>query len=218
MPSTKLKKTTLFSKTVSAIVLLLGCLAFLSCTENSEKQPTQEKETTSNVASTPTVADGIIIHGQTEPDSLKGSLKAMAVGKVGDVNIKVKYHSPAVRNRVIWGGLIAYDQVWVTGAHSATTFETGGPILLGGQKVPAGKYALFTIPGKEEWTIILNRNWEQHLADEYSAEEDVIRLLVNPEQVAHQERLRYTIEPKGPDQATLVIHWERLRLPVVLGQ
>lgn len=208
----------MFSKNASVTVLVFVCLAFLSCAENSEKQPMQENKTTSNVSSTPAVDKGITINAQTEPDSLKGSLKAIAEGKIGDVNIKVKYHSPAVRNRVIWGGLIAYDQVWVTGAHSATTLETDGPILLGGQKVPAGKYALFTIPGKGEWTVILNRNWEQHLADEYSAEEDVIRLTVNPEQAVHQERLRYTIESKGLGQGTLAIHWERLRLPVTLGQ
>ncbi|AMM50726.1 hypothetical protein TH61_05395 [Rufibacter sp. DG15C] len=208
----------MFSRITSTAGILCLSLVFFSCTQNAEVQQAQEKDTTSFVSSTEEVEDATIIKVQSEPDTVKGSLKAVAKENIAGVNITVRYHSPAVRKRVIWGGLVAYNQVWVTGAHSATTLELDGPIRLGGKEVPAGKYALFTIPGEKEWTVILNRNWEQHLADEYSEAEDMMRLTVKPEQASHQERLRYAIQPAGADKGTLVIHWDRLRIPISIGQ
>ncbi|MBC8923868.1 DUF2911 domain-containing protein, partial [Escherichia coli] len=77
------------------------------------------------------------------------------------------YHSPGVRKRIIWGGLVPYDEVWVTGAHDATTVEMPKAFVVNGKTIPAGKYAIFTIPGKNAWTVIINKQWQQHLATEY---------------------------------------------------
>ena len=101
-------------------------------------------------------------------DSSKKSIPSEVKKWVGNTDIRINYHAPAVRGRVIWGGLVPYDQVWVTGAHSATTLEVGKPFHIGDKILPAGKYALFTIPGKDQWTVIINKNWNQHLADDYS--------------------------------------------------
>ena len=108
-------------------------------------------------------------------------------------------------------------QVWVTGAHSATSLEIDKDITINGTKVPSGKYALFTIPGKEQWTIIINKNWDQHLADEYDTKEDVTRLQVKPQTLSNvQERLKYTIEQNDDSKATIDISWEKVKvtLPV----
>jgi hypothetical protein len=158
-----------------------------------------------------------IIGAQAEADTLKGSLKAEAHGMIGDAHLTIGYHSPAVRGRMIWGGLVAYNQVWVTGAHSATSLMTDKDITIGGKQLPAGKYALFTIPGEQEWTIILNKNWEQHLADDYTEAEDVLRFTVKPEIApTKQERLRYAIISDGSDKGSIQITWDMLRvtLPV----
>ncbi|GAB3542420.1 hypothetical protein GCM10027443_43240 [Pontibacter brevis] len=155
----------------------------------------------------------LAIRAQSEPDTLKGSLKAEAHGKIDPAHITIAYHSPAARGRVIWGGLVAYNQVWVTGAHSATSLETDHPITIGGKELPAGKYALFTIPGEQEWTVIINRNWNQHLADDYSEAEDVARFTVKPEITEqHQERLRYEIVPANGSTGDVVITWDKLKL------
>lgn len=127
----------------------------------------------------------------------------------------INYHSPAVRGRTIWGGLVAYDQVWVTGAHSATSLTTDKDITIGGKTLPAGKYALFTIPGKDEWTVIINKNWEQHLADDYSEAEDVLRIKVKPEATAQpQERLRYQIVSETDEEGAIVITWDKLKVSI----
>ena len=89
------------------------------------------------------------------------------------------------------------------------------PIRMGGQELPAGKYAFFTIPGEKEWIVILNKNWEQHLADEYSAKDDVLRLPIQVEKTDKpQERLRYVVNTAGENKGTIVMQWERLRIPV----
>jgi hypothetical protein len=123
-------------------------------------------------------------------DTTKKSIKSMAVGVIGGDSIKIAYHSPGVRKRVIWGGLVPYEEVWVTGAHDATTITFHKDVVIGDVTVPAGKYALFTIPRKGEWTVIINRHWQQHLASEYDAKDDVVRVNVKPKRAkTGKERL-----------------------------
>ncbi|MCW5903525.1 MAG: DUF2911 domain-containing protein [Cyclobacteriaceae bacterium] len=157
--------------------------------------------------------EGMIVMPQTEPDTIKGSPKAYAVGKIGGANFTINYYSPATRGRMIWGGLVAYDNVWVTGAHKATSIEFDKDIKIGGTMVPSGKYAFFTIPGKNLWTIIINKNWNQHLADDYSQAEDVVRLAVAPEvEELPQERLRYVIKGDGDKAGEIMLYWEKLEV------
>jgi Protein of unknown function (DUF2911) len=155
----------------------------------------------------------LVIQQQAVPDTLKGSLKAVATGKIDNTVVTINYHSPAVRGRVIWGGLVPFEQVWVTGAHRATSIEFEGPVQIEGVKIPAGKYALFTIPSKTEWTIIINKNWDQHLTDNYDTKDDVVRVKVKPEiEKSNQERLRYVIESEGSSNGEIVVYWERLEI------
>lgn len=146
-------------------------------------------------------------------DSSKKSIPAQTVQSIGDAEIKINYYSPGVRGRVIWGGLVPYSTVWVTGAHRATSIESEESFVMGGTTVPAGKYALFTIPEKEEWTVILNKNWDQHLADDYSEGDDLVRIKVKPQTTdSLVERLRYDIIPKGSNAGEVVIQWERKKI------
>lgn len=161
--------------------------------------------------------DAKVIGDQPEPDTLKGSLRAKEEGTIGPASISIRYHSPAVRGRIVWGGLVPFDQVWVTGAHMATSIEINKPFRVEGTTIPAGKYAFFTTPGKEKWTLIINRNWEQHLADDYDPKLDVVRMTAVP--VLHrtnQERLRYTIQSENEKNGWLSMRWEKLevKLPI----
>ncbi|MDB5240970.1 MAG: hypothetical protein JWP57_1595 [Spirosoma sp.] len=75
-----------------------------------------------------------------------------------DKNIKVVYGQPSKRGRVIFGdsGLEKFGKVWRTGANEATEVTFKNDVMFGGKMVKAGSYALFTIPGEKEWTVILN--------------------------------------------------------------
>ena len=145
-------------------------------------------------------------------DTTKKSIKSMAYAIINGDSIKINYHSPGVRKRVIWGGLVPYDEVWVTGAHDATTIEFPKQVIINGKEIPAGKYAFFSIPGKKEWTIIINKNWKQHLATEYDEKEDMVRIKVKPVKNAHTERLQYFIRDNGNRKGTISVAWEKLKV------
>ena len=145
-------------------------------------------------------------------DTTKKSIKCAAVGKIGKATIRINYYSPGVRGRVIWGGVVPLDEVWVTGAHAATNMEIDQPFVVGGKKIAAGTYALFTIPSNGEWIFILNKNYQQHLTDEYDAKEDVVRIKVQPiSSNTVTERLQYFVE-----ENKLAIAWEKIRIEIPL--
>ena len=150
-------------------------------------------------------------------DTSKKSIKSIAVAAIDGDSVKIVYHSPGVRKRIIWGGLVPFDEVWVTGAHDATTLEIDKPFIIGSKEIPAGKYAIFTIPGKNEWIIIISKHWKQHLATEYDEKDDIVRLKVKPDKVPHIERLQYFIENGKNGQAKIAVAWEQMRveMPII---
>ena len=128
-----------------------------------------------------------------------------ATGMVGDAEITVEWAAPSVKGREIWGALVPYDQVWRTGANKATTFETSADIMVEGQKLAAGKYSLFTIPGKDEWTIVFNSVSDQWGSYNYDAAKDVLRVKVKSAVCDLAEMLGIAVEDN-----MLKIHWEKV--------
>jgi hypothetical protein len=94
--------------------------------------------------------------------------------------ITVNYSRPNAKGRKIFGGLVPYNAVWRTGANSATTIQFTDDVELEGHKLAAGEYGLFTVPGKDEWTIVINKTAKQWGAYNYKAEDDVLRFKVKP--------------------------------------
>lgn len=143
----------------------------------------------------------------------KLSPHATVVQTIGTTTVSLDYHRPAVRGRTIWGALVPYGQVWRTGANEATTIRFTDPVKVNGQAVPAGSYALFTIPGPDTWTIILNRRWKQLGAFEYQPKEDLLRFEVRPKQLKeHTEYLTYDLQPASRSSAYVDLYWEKLRV------
>jgi hypothetical protein len=160
---------------------------------------------------------------QTKADTAQSTPKAVksprltADGTIGSAKISIDYSSPSVRGRTIWGGLVGYGTVWVTGGHNATTVEFSKDVKIGDRTVKAGIYALFTIPGTTDWTIILNTNYDQHLADDYDEKLDVVRIKATPKPLdAVQEALRYDVQETSKNEGLISVRWEKLvvSLPV----
>jgi len=151
-------------------------------------------------------------------DTIKGSPYQTTFATVGSTKIEIGYSSPGVKSRIIWGGLVPYDKVWVAGAHLATSVQFSRNVKIGEKEIPAGKYAFFTIPGKDKWIAIINKRFDQHLADEYSQKEDLVRLELVPENHVMTQRLTYAIEKIDEQTAAIVMLWEKiaLRVPVKL--
>jgi hypothetical protein len=132
--------------------------------------------------------------------------------KIGVTEVKITYSRPGVKNRVIWGGLVPYDKVWRTGANEATTISFSTDVKVEGQDLPAGTYALFTIPGKTEWTIIFNKAAEEWGAFDYKPDEDALRIKVKPEEAPNQEWMNFTFQNLSVESADVVLHWATLKV------
>jgi tetratricopeptide (TPR) repeat protein len=131
---------------------------------------------------------------------------------VGLTDITIKYCRPAVNARVIWGGLVPYDQVWRTGANEATTISFSDEVVIEGKTLAAGTYGLFTIPGKTEWTIILNKSNQQWGAYQYNAADDVLRFKVKPQAGEFTERMLFSFPSVTKDAAEVALAWDKLRV------
>jgi hypothetical protein len=147
-------------------------------------------------------------------DVFKKSVPRIAKGSVGKSELTVYYYSPGVRGRIIWGGLVPYNEVWVTGAHFATSIKIGHPIIIGERRIEKGTYALFTIPGQREWIFILNKNYQQHLADRYDSVDDVVRIPITPLENPMTQRLTYQIVAKSGRAGAIEIYWDKIKLAV----
>jgi hypothetical protein len=93
--------------------------------------------------------------------------------------IELSYSRPGVKGRQIFGDLVPYGKVWRTGANQATTITFGDEVMIGGTKIPAGKYGLLTIPGAGEWTFIITRQLDVVNSAVYKQDQDVVRLTVS---------------------------------------
>lgn len=150
-------------------------------------------------------------------DTFKGSARREAKATIADTEITINYGSPGMRGRVIWNGLVSYDQVWVSGSHWATAVTFSEAVVINGVEVPAGMYGFFTIPGREEWTLILNKHYDQHLADEYDEADDVVRVTVTPEELESPvQRLTYEVIMAGEREAEIALSWDtiKVKMPV----
>ena len=138
---------------------------------------------------------------------------ARLMRQVGLTDISVEYSSPAVRKRRIWGGLVPYDRPWRTGANASTRVTFSKDVSIGGKTVPAGSYALVTIPGVKAWTVILNKATDLGGSmDRYRPEDDVVRVTAVARTVPHREYLSFEFSGVTEDAASLDLEWEKLRV------
>lgn len=135
--------------------------------------------------------------------------------RVGLTDISVDYSSPGVKGRKIWGDLVPYDKLWRTGANAGTKLKVTREFTFGGKQLPAGTYALLTIPGKDSWTVILNRNTKlQGGTGGYNEKEDMARITVKPEAAPMRERMTFVFSDTTDTSTNLDLEWEKLRLSI----
>jgi hypothetical protein len=135
--------------------------------------------------------------------------------RVGLTDIEINYSRPGVKGRTIFGGIVPYGQVWRTGANQATKITFSTDVTFNGEDVPAGSYALFTIPGEDEWTVILSKNADQFGAFQYDAKDDLVRFKVVPIKLAETIDT-FTIEFNRirDDSAELNLIWDKTVVPL----
>ena len=135
--------------------------------------------------------------------------RAGAVLPGGSGYLHVVHGKPYARGRTVFGGLVAWDRIWATGAHQSSELATTVPLLVGETRVEPGVYSLFTTPGQEQWTLHLNAQLGMHLADDYDPELDVATITAEPgrsEQVTEGLVLEFVPRPGG---VFLRLRWDR---------
>lgn len=138
--------------------------------------------------------------------------------RIGVTDVEVVYSRPSLKGREILGRVEAFGRVWRTGANAATRISFSTPVTFEGSALPAGDYSLFSIPGADEWTIILSRNTKLWGAYGYNPEEDVLRVKVKPEKLAVPvETFTIDFNDLRDESATLNLIWETTRVPIQLG-
>lgn len=138
--------------------------------------------------------------------------------KVGLTDVSITYSRPGMKGREIYGGLVPYGKLWRTGANMATKISFSDPVTLGGESIPAGEYALFSIPDEDEWTIILNSNVNQGGTGSYEEELDVARITVPSAAIEGEPVQSFTIMVTDLTNtgANISIDWENTRVSIPL--
>jgi hypothetical protein len=181
----------LFTK-ISLLLLLMGAVA---CTSSPKNQETVAEETEEDEVET--------VEAKLKRPSPPHSVSAT----VGETLVTLDYSSPSTKGRAVWGSLVPYNEIWRTGANEANVFTTESDILINDQLLPAGKYALFTIPGENKWSVIFNTKYDQWGAYDYDAGNDKLVIEVTPSKIDDKiEQLSFVMDGDG----NVTFFWEYL--------
>lgn len=133
--------------------------------------------------------------------------------RIAFTEVEVEYYRPNVRGRMIFGDLVPFDKIWRTGANDATIIEFDQPLEIEGVAVDSGTYAMFTIPGETEWTVVLNSDHEQWGAYNHDESKDVLKVNVPVEELGEVvETFTIGFENVMGNKADLVMMWDRTRV------
>ena len=161
-----------------------------------------------------------------KPEASPGATVMQVVG--ADTMVSIAYHRPGVKGRDVWGGKSDNPNIgelvprngdprpWRAGANEATIIEVTGDVMVEGEKLPAGKYALFLIPTDDQWTVVINSQAEQWGSFRYDQAQDVLRVDVQAEETAHTEWLQYGFDNLSENSARAYMSWEKVKVPFTI--
>lgn len=136
---------------------------------------------------------------------------------VGVTEVRITYGRPSVNDRDIFGGLVPFDEVWRTGANEATTITFSTPVEIQGERLDAGTYGFFTIPGPDTWTLIFNETADQWGAYNYDSSQDVLRVEADSEPAQGREQMTFSFHNVTDTSATVALRWSETRVPFRIG-
>lgn len=156
--------------------------------------------------------------GQKAPEdkSKRPSPPGTADCTINGKKVSIEYSRPSMRGRKIMGGLVPYDEVWRTGANEATALTTETDLDIGGAKVPAGKYTLYTLPSAGTWKLIINKQTGQW-GTQYDPKQDLARVDLKTTPIAVPvEQFTISLDQDSNSSCDLNLEWEKTRETVVV--
>lgn len=127
---------------------------------------------------------------------------------VGGAEFHIDYGRPSKRGREIFGALVPFGKVWRTGADRATHFTTSHDLVIGDETLPAGSYTLFSIPGPETWTLIVNSRTGIN-GQAYDAESDLMHLTMQTRALEETVETFTILVEEGDEGGVLKLQWDR---------
>jgi len=158
----------------------------------------------------------VVITGVTYAQNVtlpRASQKAIVTQRLGISDVTITYHSPSVRGRKVFGGITPYGNIWRAGANENTTINFTHDAMIEGEKLAAGTYGLYMIPGESEFKILFskfNQSWGTVLPTE---DDIVLKVAVKTEPIAFQEWLSYSFTDRSNKSLTVALQWEKLSVP-----
>lgn len=147
-------------------------------------------------------------------DEARVSPNATVSQTIGTTEVTLTYGRPSVNDRTIFDGLVPFGQVWRTGANESTAITFSSDVMIEGETVEAGTYSLYSVPGEDEWTIIINSklSW----GTQYDQSADVLRVNVEPEMGREVEQFMIYFENVSENSAECVLHWDTTKVPFTI--
>ena len=182
------------------LTLSLSSLVFAGCAQtapvdtphSSESSSAATKNAPSSAPHSPASLSALPPPPPRANDTDRKSKNGKLEATINGVPVLVQYGRPNVNERAIFGNLVPYGKVWRTGADEATTITFGKPALVAGEKIEAGTYALFTVPGDKSWQLILNQQAKQWGAYRHDASKDVLKAEVKVKSQTSTETLTFS--------------------------
>lgn len=140
------------------------------------------------------------------------SPKASVSQMVGVTKVTIDYGSPGVKNRVVWGELVPYNEIWRTGANELTTITFDDPVEINGTELPAGTYGIHSVPGKTEWEIIFSKDAKVDGPSTFIPEKEVLRVKAKPEEHHFMERMTFLFSDVTDNSADVNLLWGKLKV------
>lgn len=142
---------------------------------------------------------------------------AIATARYKDTYVKITYGQPQKKGRPIFGALVPYSQVWRAGANEATEITVTKDVIISGNLLKAGTYSIFTIPEKDNWTVIFNKDVGLWGSYNYNLKTDAFRLVAPVQRTpdAINEFFTIAVDQKN-EKADLVFMWDdvQVRVPI----
>ena len=138
--------------------------------------------------------------------------------KVGLTDFEVEYSRPGAKGRTVFGDVVPFDEMWRLGANASTKITISTAVKMGGMDVPEGKYAIYAIPGKETWTIILYKNLSHWGVDGYDQANDLGRFTIKPTKMMDKtESLTLDFSDFTTSSANLNLTWENTSISIPIS-
>ncbi len=148
---------------------------------------------------------------QSNPRSPPGAVSGVVAG----THIDITFHRPVARGRELFGSLVPWDRVWSPSSDTAALFTASTPIRVNGGTLSAGTYSLWTIPGRDAWTIIFSAAHPTHHM-RYRSDDDALRVRAVPRSGESRDTLAFYFPRVEADSAELVLHWGRTVVPLAI--